>query len=210
MIIKLDNFAAIGVGAVVSARCPRCRQMGTLESLPNVHDVQAHPYMLGQRRCPNPVCHTHLFFVWSPPQNRLLASYPAERIDFDTTNVPEQVKQALEEAIICHAAGCHRAAAIMVRRTLEDLCRDRGANGNNLKDRIKALQTRVVLPQELLDAMDDLRLLGNDAAHIESQEYNAVGQAEVEVAIAVSKEILKAVYQYSALVTQLRALKKSP
>jgi hypothetical protein len=58
--------------------------------------------------------------------------------------------------------------------------------------------------------MDGLRLLGNYAAHVDSQEYNSVGQAEVEAGVAVSKEILKAVYQYAALVKQLRALKKIP
>jgi len=92
---------------------------------------------------------------------------------------------------------------------LEELCRDRGAAGGNLKERIKALGTKAVLPQELLDGLDALRLLGNDAAHIESQEYAKVGKEEVEVGIEFAKEVLKAVYQYSALLNRLRALKKA-
>ena len=56
--------------------------------------------------------------------------------------------------------------------------------------------------------MDDLRLLGNDGAHIESPEYNRVGSDEVEVRIEFAKEVLKAVYQYPALLGKLRALKK--
>jgi hypothetical protein len=79
-----------------------------------------------------------------------------------------------------------------------------------LKERIKQLGTKVILPQELLEGLDDLRLLGNDAAHIESQEYDKVGQEEVEVGIELAKEVLKAVYQYSALLSRLRALKKNP
>ncbi len=98
----------------------------------------------------------------------------------------------------------------MVRKTLEELCLDRKATGNNLKERIGALGTKVVLPKELLDGLDDLRLLGNDAAHIESQEFNKVEQEEVEIGIEFAKEVLKAVYQYSALLTRLRALKKTP
>jgi hypothetical protein len=96
----------------------------------------------------------------------------------------------------------------MVRKTLEELCRDRNATGTHLKERIKTLGTKIVLPQELLDGLDDLRLLGNDAAHIESQEYAKVGQEEVEIGIEFGKEVLKAVYQYSALLSRLRALKK--
>lgn len=45
---------------------------------------------------------------------------------------------------------------------------------------------------------------------VESQEYSDVGQAEVEAGIAVAKEVLKAVFQYSTLVNQLKALKKGP
>jgi hypothetical protein len=38
----------------------------------------------------------------------------------------------MEEAVACHAAECFIAAAIMVRKTLEELCRERGATGANL------------------------------------------------------------------------------
>jgi hypothetical protein len=97
----------------------------------------------------------------------------------------------------------------MVRKTLEELCADRGATGDNLKARIKALGTKVVLPQDLLEGLDELRLLGNDAAHIESKEYDTVGREEVEIGIEVTKEVIKAVYQMSELVGRLRALKKT-
>jgi hypothetical protein len=63
-----------------------------------------------------------------------------------------------------------------------------------------------VLPKDLLDGLDDLRLLGNDAAHFESNVYDKVGREEVEVAIEVTKEVLKGVYQMSALVKRLRGL----
>jgi len=101
------------------------------------------------------------------------------------------------------------AAAIMVRKTLEELCNDKSATGRNLKERIKDLGKKIVLPQELLEGLDDLRLLGNDAAHIESQVFNNVGSEEVEIGIEFTKEVLKATYQYSDLLSRLRGLKKS-
>ena len=130
--------------------------------------------------------------------------------DFDATNIPTNVVRALEEAITCHANQCYIAAAIMVRKTLEELCNHQNATGNNLKERIRALGTKVVVPTDLLEGVDDLRLLGNDAAHIESQKFNQVGPEEVEIGIIFSKEVLKAVYQYSALLSRLRGLKKPP
>jgi hypothetical protein len=177
MIIKIPEVGMTGTAHTVSLRCPACRQQGTFEPLVE-HDVHNSIYILGQRRCPNTACRAHSFFV--KKGNTVVASYPAQRIDFDTTSIPTQVVSAMNEAITCHSTESYTAAAIMVRKTLEELCRERGANGNNLKERLKALQTKVILPKELIDGLDDLRLLGNDAAHIDSQEFNQVGKEEVE------------------------------
>ena len=80
--------------------------------------------------------------------------------------------------------------------------------GANLKERITDLKRKVTLPVELFDAMDHLRLLGNDAAHIEAQTYDTVGKDEVEAGVELAKEIIKATYQYKGLLGRLLALKK--
>lgn len=210
MMLRVDKYSGTQVKIPVSLRCPSCRQNGAFESLSGVTDLQlnsVHPQIIvGQRRCPDPTCYTHVLFIYQG--GRVVAAYPAERIDFDSTALPTAVLKALEEAIACHASQCFVAAAIMVRKTLEELCSERDAKGANLKERLKQLGAKVILPQELLDGLDNLRLLGNDAAHIESQHYNQVGAEEVEVAIEVTKEVLKAVYQYSALMQRLKDLKK--
>jgi hypothetical protein len=193
-----------------SLRCPGCRQLGVFERILVDDLVLPGGVLLGQRCCPNPECHAHVFLAYDATQRRVLVSYPAERIDFDPANIPPTILKPLNEAVTCHANACFVAAAIMVRKTLEELCHDRGAGGNDLKARIQSLQTKVVLPKELFDGLDDLRLLGNDAAHVESRVYDNVGQQEVEVALEFTKEVLKAVYQYSALLARLRSLKKTP
>ena len=86
----------------------------------------------------------------------------------------------------------------MVRKTLEELCRERGAQGKDLKERIRDLGTKIVLPKELLDGLDDLRLLGNDAAHIESREYDQVGKEEVEIGIEFTKEVLNPHFRFES------------
>lgn len=138
----------------------------------------------------------------------MLATYPAERLDFDASNLPDRVREALEEAVACHAAEAYSAAGMMVRKTLELLCEDRKAEGGTLYERIESLRDKVVIPQELLEGMHDLRLLGNDAAHVESRVYNQVGKEEVEIAMDVAKEVLKSVYQLSGLLDRLRGLKR--
>jgi Domain of unknown function (DUF4145) len=164
------------------------------------------------RVCPNVGCGGLVFVVVS--QYRLTGSildvkwYPPEVIDFDASNLPTSILESLEEAVKSHAAGCYKASALMVRRLLEELCEDKNATGKDLKDRLKNLGKSIVVPAELLDAADELRILGNDAAHVESKDYDAIGAPEASIAIELAKELLKAVYQYSALLGRLKALKK--
>ena len=58
--------------------------------------------------------------------------------------------------------------------------------------------------------MDELRILGNDAAHIEAKDYESVSKEEATIAIEVTKEILKSLYQYTSLLGKLRSLKQTP
>ena len=208
MIFKIPSVVGQAPNYVVSLRCPSCRQRGTFEAFPPIHDAVTGTVRLGQRRCPNPECQAHVFFAAENEQ--LVLSYPAERIDFDSSGIPASIVSALEEAITSHATKCFTAAAIMVRKTLEELCREVSAKGDNLKVRIGDLATKVTLPKELLEGLDDLRLLGNDAAHVESRAYDEVGQEEVEVGILFAKEVLKAAYQYKSLLERLKSLKRKP
>lgn len=96
------------------------------------------------------------------------------------------------------------------RKTLEAVCEDRAAQGKDLKARVNDLRTKLTLPSELFEAMDHLRLLGNDAAHIEAKTYDEVGPEEVLAGIDLTKEIIKATYQYKSLLSRLQALKKPP
>jgi hypothetical protein len=214
MFYTVSNNTGIQQGALaaLSIRCPACKQRAVLEAMLNVADAMINvasigQFGFGQRKCPNPDCRAHVFVIFQG--NKVIQSYPAERLDFDGTGIPDRVKGAFEEAIACHAQQCFVAAAMMVRKTLEELCRDKGATGDNLKKKIASLGSVIIIPKELLQGADDLRLLGNDAAHIESQEYEKVGKEEVELAIEFTKEVLKAVYQYTSLLDKLRALKKT-
>lgn len=192
-------------------RCPGCLYLVTLGGFfPNGDMRLISPeqpvLMAGYRFCPNLECKQFVFVIYNPDE--VLLTYPPERIDFDATNIPTGVLATLEEAVLCHATGCYVAAGMMIRKTLEELCEEQKATGSNLKDRILALGKTVLIPQELLAGLDDLRLLGSDAAHVEAKTYQQIGREEVEVSLEFTKEVLKAVYQYGALLDRLRALKK--
>lgn len=206
-------------GVAIDLRCPYCHHLGiftphpqvvdlisridltTTDGLPRVEQIRS-----GIRICPNRACRSLVFIT--ADDDAKFTSYPPERIDFDPDQIPHKILNSFEEAITNHASHCFRSAAIMIRRTLEEVCADRGAIGPSLKCRIKALRKVIIVPEVLLDAADELRLLGNDAAHLEARVYDEIGKDEVEIAIRLTKEILKAVYQFSSLVDQLRNLKK--
>lgn len=191
-----------------SVRCPFCGSQGTFE--PMGQDViipvpKAHPIILGHRYCPNSGCSKHIFFVWNKLVGRMI-TYPPLRLAFDKSNVPETVAASLDEAITCHANGCYTAAAIMIRRTLEAICEDKGFTEGSLHSRLQSLAAHIVLPKELIDAMFVLKVLGNDAAHIRAKLYDTIEEEDVSVAIDLTKEIIKALYQYDWLLSKLKRL----
>jgi Domain of unknown function (DUF4145) len=209
------------VGPTLPVVCPGCSREGNFagqgpDILLQVLDsrgVNASPVWVGSRFCPNPSCTTHVFVVYQNQGgllNKVVHSYPAGRIDFDVAGVPTKVWKAFDEALTCTANECYVGAGMLIRKTLEAVCEDRAAQGKDLKARVTDLKTKLTLPNELFEAMDHLRLLGNDAAHIEAKSYDEVGPDEVLAGIDLTKEIIKATYQYKGLLSRLQALKKPP
>lgn len=208
MIFKLDGNNQNINGTRISTRCPHCGHNGTFEAVGNDIHNQKFQRILGVRRCPNENCFGHLFFVYSLQNREILLTHPSDSIPFDKENVPEKVLNAFQEAIISHSNNCFIASAIMIRKTLEEICQNRSATGKTLYNKLEDLGNKIVIPKELIEGMQELRLLGNDAAHIESNTFDEVGRDEVEISIEFTKEILKAVYQYESLLSKLRSLKK--
>lgn len=194
----------------ISIVCPICGHKGTFKSLIDDPDVvdkpQARRYL--RRLCPNSTCNSLIFVIVNSVNE--IFTFPSNVISFDKENIPDKVLNAFEEAVTCHSNQCYIASGIMIRKTLEVLCLDKGANGSNLFQKLTNLAQTIMIPQELKDAMQDIRLLGNDAAHVEAQTYDQVSKEEIEISIEFTKEILKAIYQYDSLLQKLRSLKRPP
>ena len=206
MFIPITGGRKIKSG-VIAVRCPFCKRESIFSRIGDLDDWGVPPYLLGQRRCPNPECKGHIFFVYNN-ETKEVKIYPPQRIDFDTRNIPEKIVSVFEESLTCHANECFVAAGIMIRRTLEEICVDKNASGHNLKERINSLKDKVILPKELFEGMNELRILGNDAAHVEAKCFGEIGKKEIEISIQFTKEILKAVYQYSDLLAKIKSLKR--
>jgi hypothetical protein len=194
-------------GGPIQTICPYCGHKGTFEAISRDRFIQ-NKYICGQRLCPDKDCQNHIFVVLDVSRN-LLFYYPFRNISLNKENIPASIIKTFDEAVTCHAQNCFVASAIMIRRTLEEICEERGAVGKDLQTRIHNLQTKTLLPQELFDAMDELLLLGEDAAHIEADTFAQISTQELDVAIEFTTEFLKALYQYSSLLSKMRELKNN-
>jgi hypothetical protein len=210
MYFNVQSGGGVPASLQPGIRCPNCGRQGTFNYFGNVHDVVAGTTLFGQRLCPNTECSAHVFIVMDLRAGKVIVSYPAERLDFDASDIPAPVKAALEEAVTCHAAGAFRGSASMVRRTLEVLCDDRGATGSDLRKRLEDLRGKIPVPAELIAGLQDLRLLGNDAVHFELKSFDDIDEPQSRIAIEVTKEVLKRVYQSATLISQLAAYKRKP
>jgi hypothetical protein len=194
-------------GGPIQTICPYCGHKGTFEAISRDRFIQ-NQYICGQRLCPDKDCQGHLFVVLDRSGN-LLFHYPFRNVSLNKEKIPASIIKTFDEAVTCHAQNCFVASAIMIRRTLEEICEERGAVGKDLKTRIHDLQTKTLLPQELFDAMDELSLLGDDAAYIEANTFAQISSQELDVAIEFTIQFLKALYQYSSLLSKMRELKKN-
>lgn len=200
----------------ISIRCPHCRELGSFEVVAgNNHGafyqkkLPNYPNPIGLaatlRSCPNIKCKGIVLVI--DHNGSVVEVEPPQLLDFSLDNLPDECQETLKEAISCHAAGAYRAAAMMVRRLLEEICKDNKAEGKDLHQKLEALKTSLLLPHALIDAMGELKALGNDAAHIEARAYDNIGREEAEDSIELAKEILKALYQLKALTERLQKRK---
>lgn len=60
----------------------------------------------------------------------------------------------------------------------------------------------------MIESLDELRYLGNDAAHLEAKVYDEIGSEEVALGIDFTKEILESLYQHEGLLNRMKSLKK--
>lgn len=79
--------------------------------------------------------------------------------------LPPAIARTFRSAVACLSAGQFEASSIMARKTVEGLCRELGARTGSLKSKLEGLSKDGNLDPKLVAWADQLRLIGNDAAH---------------------------------------------
>ncbi|WP_330242626.1 DUF4145 domain-containing protein [Streptomyces sp. NBC_00525] len=115
--------------------------------------------------------------VWPEPLPRKLSEH-----------VPEMVRSLFMEASKAENAGSYRLAGVGYRAAVEEICKDQGATKYKLYDKITELAERG-LPQDVVDAMHEARVVGNDSIH-QNLEYAADEVADLAEIIGEAVQIL--------------------
>lgn len=131
-----------------------------------------------------------ILFDEHSPNERIL--YPQKETGKDDWIdwLPSGVERAYRSALKVQTVDAE-AFAIMVGRTLEEICDSEKATGNRLVDKIKSLANSGRIPQVLADMFTQLRLLRNLAAHADTSGYTVT-----ERDVPIIREFLDAILEY--------------
>lgn len=124
--------------------------------------------------------------------------YPQSQRNFN--NVPPSVDKSYQTAVRLMSYE-PTACAVFVGRTLEFLCLDRKAKGNNLDQMLKDLAARKEIPDAILDMALNLKFFRNTGAHASNIE---VSKQDASVLIDICEVILVYVYEAAFLLQQTK------
>lgn len=219
-----------------SGACPHCGQQALFEPLmpndalgfiqewspPNssqriMGDAKVlQTNVFAMRRCPAPACKGIVFIVAQQDRSdRTTTHYQVKRlfpepvIEIDTEGLPEMIVSLLTEAIGCYQHGFYRSSATMIRRVLEEICREFGAQGSVLHDQIIDLPNRVLIDPTQHDALKNLKLLGNDGAHKDLRTFSKLDQEELDIALELIQILLHTWFKHRHLNAKLERHKRN-
>ncbi|MGW3951338.1 DUF4145 domain-containing protein [Streptomyces sp. NPDC004752] len=197
-------------GAVVPLMCPHCEKptLATVTSEARGGGYEEPPYLLELARCGH--CQDPFLVIeedygqgWDGdplvvwPQQRRPLSY----------KVPAALRREHDEARQCFKSKAYTATAVMVRRTLEGVCLDRGMSnaGGRPKPLFKMLEQMKddgKIDGRLFEWAQELRVLGNQGAHFTG---TVVSRQDAEDGLALAEALLDYLYVLSVQFAEFKA-----
>jgi len=146
-------------------------------------------------------CHQPLLVL-----NRGDTVYPTPQPEPVSDAIPKAVAHDLFEARMCLGIGAWRAATVMARRSIEGAAAAHNATGSTLKALIQSLAKQQVITPRMQAWAEEVRELGNDAAHAGSPEVTRIDAEEiVDLASAILDDLFVKPALAKAATTRRRA-----
>ena len=169
--------------------CPHCQTAAVFIQITNVHVEQVDSYL--QRLAVGMQCQGCLEYILaialknaSPAQRvnlRYVAHYPLGKPDDSVdSNVPRDIAADFAEALRCEWVGSYKAAVAMCRRSVEAACKDLGAKGKDLYQKIENLAEAGIITDFMRRMAHQVRLTANRKLHDKAKAAKEVADEEFE------------------------------
>lgn len=183
-------------------KCQHCHNTVTMPIVANHSQVRSHSASDGTMEwsegnvyeilkcpaCDRVTFQRGYFHDQFPDEWQPVVLYPTEAKKVD--GLPTEIERAYAAALAVKGIEAH-AFAVLVRRLLEMICLDKGAQGRSLFEQLKVLAQTGVIPEQLIDIANGLRNFGNIGAHAGGVQLS---ENEVPVIDALCRAILEYVY----------------
>lgn len=120
-------------------------------------------------------------------------------------NAPSNVTSDVSEAQICHAVGAYKACVVMCRRSLEQVCDDKSAQGRLLHDKIHYLQGQGIISSEIFGIFEEIRYFGNYGAHPNDDLLGDVTKDDSSSVLEITLHTVKHIYDVPETIRRLRS-----
>jgi len=121
--------------------------------------------------------------------------------------LPDLVRDSYDEAVRCEEAEAYIAAVVMIRRSLEAVCKEYNPNYKTIYSGLQDMLNNGAISQEIMDWATELRILGNKGAHATSDK---VTEAETKEALDFLRAILEIFYYLRPKFKNWQDAKKKP
>lgn len=121
--------------------------------------------------------------------------------------IPEPLRKALFEAILCLRAGAYTSAVVMCRRTIEGFAKQNGIDKFNLEPAIRELFNKGIINSQIHEWAEELRLSGNEAAHNINVEFTATDARDI---LDFTIAIMDFTYSYRIKFDEFKSRKAKP
>jgi hypothetical protein len=114
-------------------------------------------------------------------------------------HVPPSIAADFSEALRCLWVKSYKATVAMCRRSVEASCKEKKANGKNLKERIENLAAQGLITDPLRKMAHRVRLTANEELHGAPDDLDTFTEPEAEAIVKFVREYFHHVYVMPAL-----------
>lgn len=128
-------------------------------------------------------------------QRKNVDLFPDRKSDFITARTYQKVDSIIyktyQKAIeLFNQEEMEEYCGVAIRKCVERVCIEQGADGNNLEEKIIELTNKGLMPQKAVETLHQLRYVGNDGAHGDSPTRD-----ELRLGIVILESLLNMIYE---------------